>query len=155
MKGMSPLISIILLVAIAVAVAGIISTWISSYTKTTTSQVGEKSSKEINCVYGDLSFQTVSYCNGYLYGNIKNTGMVDLSNITVQIIYANASFESIELCKSGISVITCSQSNLTLKQGEEIMFNVSASSNYKKILTYSLTCPTKGDSIESSYVSSC
>ncbi|OYT42276.1 MAG: hypothetical protein B6U78_01675 [Candidatus Aenigmarchaeota archaeon ex4484_224] len=160
MKGISPLISIVLIIAIAVAVAGIVSTWIIGYTKSTTSKISQQSGKQINCLYADLSFGTVTHCTynsqDYLYGTIRNSGNVDLSNISIQIIYSDYSLQTINLCQVGNKIVECSSSNLTIPQGNQIAFNVSTtSSNYDKVLVISKDCPDKGDSLEASYIEEC
>ena len=160
MKGISPLISIVLIIAVSVAVASIVSTWVISYTRTTTSEVSQKSEQQVNCMYAELTFGSVTHCtygtSDYLYGTIRNSGNIDLNNITLQIIYADSSLQTIGLCKTQTKVISCSNANLTLLQGNEIAFNVSTtSSNYQKVLVYSKDCPSGGDSIESSYISEC
>ena len=43
MKGVSPLVASVLLIAFAIAVAGLYSGWITSFTKVTTEEVQEQS----------------------------------------------------------------------------------------------------------------
>ncbi len=49
MKGISPLIASILLIAFTVAVGGLVSLWISGYAKTQTTQVSQSSNDQIAC----------------------------------------------------------------------------------------------------------
>jgi flagellin-like protein len=49
MKGISPMLSTILLVAFTVAIGGIISVWMSSFTRTTTSNVESASTNQTKC----------------------------------------------------------------------------------------------------------
>ena len=61
MKGISPMLATILLVAFTVAVGGIISVWFSSFTRTTTTNVESSSTNQTKCAatYIDvLSFTT-------------------------------------------------------------------------------------------------
>ena len=49
LKGISPLIGTVLLVAFTIAVAGIISAWIIPYTKRQTALVGEEAETQTYC----------------------------------------------------------------------------------------------------------
>ena len=49
MKGISPLIAIVLLIGFTVAVGGILSVWLTSLTTTTTNIVGTAGEKQIKC----------------------------------------------------------------------------------------------------------
>jgi flagellin-like protein len=49
MKGISPLIATILLIAFTVAVGGIVSLWITGYSKTQTTQISQTSQDQIAC----------------------------------------------------------------------------------------------------------
>jgi hypothetical protein len=77
---------------------------------------------------------------------------VAIGNISLQIIYANATTQKFELCLIGNQALNCSVSNLTLaKYGDTVTFNVSASSNYDKIIAIG-NCSTR-DEISASEVS--
>ena len=129
MKGISPFLASILLIAFVVTVAGIYRVWIINFSRTATETIGEKSEKKIICSYGeifceDFTFNTTS---GNLTGKIKNTGLIPLGEISLEIFYTNATKEEKFL-------------NMSLDSGEEKPFNVklgcnSTNCNYERIRT--------------------
>jgi flagellin-like protein len=135
-KGISPLIATVLLIAFTVAVAGIISVWLTGFTKTTTGTVGTQANIEIICNNGQISLSNLKYCNGYLSGDISNSGTITLGNITLQILYTNGTQHPklyLSLIGNSVSVDTTCCGNLTISPAEKYRFNTSVSSNYDKI----------------------
>ncbi len=55
MKGISPLIATVLLIAFTMAVAAILTSWATSFTKTETTLVGGRGETQIKCTYGDIA----------------------------------------------------------------------------------------------------
>lgn len=135
MKGISPLLATILLIAFTVAVSGIISLWLISFSKTTTTTVGTEAETQLVCSYAGISLYDVKYSNNYLSGTIENVGSVPLGNISLQVIYTNATQQKFELCLVGNQAISCSVSNISLTSyGDIVTFNISiGGSNYNKI----------------------
>ncbi len=133
-KGISPLIATVLLISFTVAVAGIIATWITGFATTTSESVSKQSNNEINCAYGAINIRSLRYASPYLSGLIENNGQIDLGNISISIVYQNATSEKVSLCKSGMTGQSCSVSNLTLRVSEQQSFNFSLNgSNYEEI----------------------
>jgi len=60
MKGISPLIAAVLLIAFTVAVGGIISLWLTSFSRTTTSAVQSSTEKQVKCASTVLEITSVS-----------------------------------------------------------------------------------------------
>jgi flagellin-like protein len=134
LKGLSPLIAIILLIAFTVAVAGIISVWLTGFARTQTELVGEEAEFQLICSYAGIALSDVKYGNGYLAGIVENVGTVVLGNISLHITYLNASSEKTDLCIAGNNVVKCSVSNITLFSNEIVSFNISiGGSNYDEI----------------------
>lgn len=136
-RGISPLVATVMLIAFTVAVAGIVSIWITTFTKTSTTSVGEHSERELYCSYAGISMSSLRYCttNGRLSGIVENTNLVDLGNITLQIIYQNATSQKIYLSQNGSARSDASTMSLTPR--EQAAFNVSdVSSNYNLIHLY-------------------
>jgi flagellin-like protein len=87
-KGLSPLIAAVLLIAFTMAVAAILTAWVSNFTKgqTEKAQVFEE---QINCAYvnidNDPNFAGYDSADQILRVYIKNTGpiQIELKNITV------------------------------------------------------------------------
>jgi flagellin-like protein len=132
-KGISPLIATVLLIAFTVAVAAIVSTWITTFTSESAGTVGEKSEEELYCVYGGVSLTGLRYhsTDGYLSGIVENTRYVDIGNITLQIFYDNATSKRVKLNNSG------STSFMSLEPREQDMFNLSGiDSNYNTFHLY-------------------
>ena len=138
MKGISPLIATVLLIAFTVAVAGLISTWLMSFTKQSSETVSQQSTSQLTCSYGGIALSALKYsstCN-CMNGTIENTQTINLGNITLQIIYANKSTITSRLCLNGSVARECGISNISLSPRETISFSIGASSNYETIRVY-------------------
>jgi flagellin-like protein len=153
MKGISPLIATVLLIAFTIAVGGIISIWLTGYTTTTTEIISEESEARIACIGAGISLRDLKFNStiSYLTGNIENTGTVKLGDIDLHILYQNASVEKIPLCLIGGVAKNCTKSNITLSQRDIVSFNVSSGSTYNKIRVTS-NCSEATDEAESDEV---
>jgi flagellin-like protein len=60
MKGISPMIATVLLIAFTIAVGGILSIWLTGYTRTTTEAVGGGTEAQIKCAASILSIKKVT-----------------------------------------------------------------------------------------------
>ena len=130
-KAVSDMIATVLLIAFTVAVAGIVSVWITGFTSTSTQQVTEQSNKELYCAYGGISVSNLAYCGGYFSGVVTNTNLVDLGNITLQVLFDNSTNQNIKLNRSSGSVF------MSLTPRELDSFNVSiGGSNYDRLHFY-------------------
>lgn len=80
-KGVSPLIASVLLIAFTMAIAAILTAWISSFT-TTQKEKAAASEEKIQCNYGflenDIDFAQYNQTNGTFTIRLKNTGTIDL-----------------------------------------------------------------------------
>jgi hypothetical protein len=154
MKGISSFIATILIIAVTVAVGGIISSWMIHFVSTETKTVGSQSELEITCNDGAISLSDLKYHCPKLSGKVKNTGKIDLGNITLEIQYTNATREAQCLSYAGGTLVnaTC-QGNLTMSIQEEYSFNLTiGGSNYDKIRVYSANCTKVDYTAESSDV---
>lgn len=154
MKGISPLIATVLLIAFTVAVAGLLSTWLTGFTSQSTKQVSESSSTTLSCSYGGVSFGSLKFSSGTstIAGNIENTGTVSLGNISIQVIYANKSISTYLLCLSGGVGSNCTAKNMSISPRDLVTFNVSTSSTYDTIRV-STNCSSVYDTANSGDVS--
>jgi flagellin-like protein len=142
-KGISPMIATVLLIAFTVAVAGIISVWVTTFTSSTTSTVSEKAEGELYCVYGGISVSSMKYCNNYFSGIVENTRFVDIGNVTLQVFYNNMSSKTVKL-------------NISLQPRESAAFNLSGiDSNYDKIHMYTNCSNVYTDATKSDISTSC
>ncbi len=132
-KGISPLIATVLLIAFTVAVAAIVSLWITNFASTSTDTVSEKTDTELYCIYGGVSLTSLRYysTDGYLSGIVENTRLVDIGNITLQVFYGNASSKTVKLNDSGTTGF------MSLEPREQGIFNISnIGSNYDTFHLY-------------------
>ena len=151
-KGITPMIATVLLIAFAVAVGAVMGPWIRSFVMSTTGDVSDYTETEIYCTYGGISVSNLQYCNDYLSGRIKNTNLVDLGNITIQIIFSNATSQQRYLCQNGS---ICPTRVMALTPGELASFNVSiGGSNYDTIHVYT-NCSNVYDDATSGDVTAC
>lgn len=84
-KGISPLIAAVLLIAFTLAVAALLTAWVTTFTQDTTGAIGDRSTEVIECSYAGLSVYSVSYdsANDWVNISIANTGTTGLGNVTV------------------------------------------------------------------------
>jgi flagellin-like protein len=151
-KAISPMVATVLLIAFTVAVGGVVSVWLQTFSRTTTGEVSEQTESEIYCSYAGISMSNLEYCSSYLFGRLENTKFKAIGNITVQIIYTNATTQTIRLCNNGSS---CPSSLMSLEPGELKTFNISIdSSSYDTIRVYT-NCSNVDDEVQSGQVTAC
>jgi FlaG/FlaF family flagellin (archaellin) len=146
------------LIAFTVAVAGIISIWLTGFARVTTSTISSQANIEIICNNGQISLSNLKYCSssGYLSGDILNSGTIALGNITIQIIYANGTQHPklyLSLFGSSVDAETSCCGNLTISPGEKYRFNTTVGSNYEKIRVITNCTAKATDEASSSDVS--
>ena len=85
LKGVSPLIASVLLIAFTMAIAAVLTAWISSFTTAQREKTAVFEEK-IQCNYGfienDIDFTEYNYTdntNAFFKTRIKNTGTIDIS----------------------------------------------------------------------------
>lgn len=136
LKGISPLVATVLLISLVVAIAGIVSQWSNVFARDQTELVSEQATLSITCSYGninlkDLRFQSAS---SRLSGSIENLGQIALGNVSLSILYQNASSQNVKLCNDPTGSVSCSVANLSLTVAERVGFNVTIwGSNYDTI----------------------
>jgi len=148
LKGISPLVATVLLIAFVVAVAGIIATWINGFARTQTQLVSDQSTLSITCSYGDVNMKNLVFqsASTRLAGSVENNGQIALGNLTLNIIYQNATSQVINLCTAAVGAASCSVSNLTLTVAQQTAFNVTIwGSNYDSVKMVT-NCSTVSDS---------
>jgi flagellin-like protein len=84
-KGVSPLIGAVLLIGFTMLVAGIITFWISGFTKSTTEKIGGGGETLVKCSFGGVSIYDVIWDSGSneLRVSIANIGTVDFTDVNV------------------------------------------------------------------------
>lgn len=126
MKGISPLIATVLLIAFTVAVGGILSVWLTTFSRTSTDIIGSQSSTQLTCSYGGISLSNLAETGGWVSGNVRNTGLIGLGNFTFVYIWSNATSFSTQLCSNSSSAFSCTTSNMSFTTNQVLPFNVSA-----------------------------
>lgn len=154
LKGISPLIASVLLIAFTIAVAGIISTWVITFSRTQTERVGREAEREVYCAWGGIQLYDLKYCSttSSLSGKIENTGNILLGKIKINIALINGTILNYPLCKVDNEVISCITSNLTLDPSDIVSFNLTSSSNYD-FVRVSTNCTNVDDRVRSIHIS--
>ncbi|MEM5882836.1 MAG: archaellin/type IV pilin N-terminal domain-containing protein [Candidatus Aenigmatarchaeota archaeon] len=145
LKGISPLVATVLLIAFTVASAAIISFWLIPFLTSITQSTSEEADVQLKCSRGGISLFDLNYnlSSSTLSGKIENTGSVSLGNLALQILYLNSTVEKIDLCYSEGNVISCKNSNLTISPRTLVSFSIKIPNNYD-ILTLTTNCSGYG-----------
>ncbi len=90
MKGISPLIASVLLIAFTVAIATLVMGWFSTLTRSTTSTVSNKTSESIECSNAQIGIQDIYITAGNTTTGsarviVKNNGFKTIGIISLQI----------------------------------------------------------------------
>ncbi len=91
-KAISPLIASVLLIAFTMAIAAILTSWVTGFTKTQTGFVGEKAEKQVKCTYATFKVQKSDVVYNFSATTTKinvtvyNDGSEDLYNFTFTMI---------------------------------------------------------------------
>jgi flagellin-like protein len=126
MKGISPIIAAVLLIAFTIVIGSILLLWSRGFVEQPLVETGEKAEKEVECAYGFLELSNLEYCNETLKGSIFNKGTIKLKNITIHIVYpAPQAPSKFPLCLSGDKIVNCTVANLSIDVGEVYKFNIS------------------------------
>jgi len=143
-KGVSPLIATVLLIAFTIAVAGIISVWLTQFTKQQTNLVTTQGNTQVQCGTAGISLRNVQYCSNYISGQIINSGSIGIGNVTITLLYYNASRESWylqDLVTSLTKSSTCC-GNLSMSPGSIYSFNFSIGGTNYDIVRVTTNCTT-------------
>ncbi|MBI4018107.1 MAG: type IV pilin [Candidatus Aenigmarchaeota archaeon] len=109
MKGVSPLIATVLLIAISVIIASLISTWVSGLSKDQETTLTNRSTELTECAGRDMRIEDVylDFPANRSRVNVRNTGQVDETIVSIFM-----------LNQQGINATLNSTIPLTLKKGE-------------------------------------
>ena len=91
-KGISPLIAAVLLIAFTMAVAGILTAWVTTFTQDTADQVGEDGEQTVSCSFGGLSIYEAVHGEDLMV-SVANTGTVDFEEVNVAAFLEDGSTE--------------------------------------------------------------
>ena len=122
MKGISPMIAIVLLIAFTVAIGGVMSVWLTGLTNTQTQQVSNQSSAQAKCTPAlviDL-VKAPSVANGALNITFSNPSQQTISAITA-------------LIPNNMTTITLSSTSLLPGDVGTARVNVSSVPSFAKV----------------------
>ncbi len=86
-KGISPLIAAVLLIAFTMAVAAILTAWVTSFTQDTTESVGNESERLVGCSFASLDIYDAVLSGSTLTVNVANTGTRDMDNASLVVFH--------------------------------------------------------------------
>lgn len=134
-KGISPLVATVLLIAFTVVAASFISFWLIPFLTKISESTTNQTDIQLKCSKGGISLFDLNYnlSSSYLSGKIENTGSISLGILFFEIIYTNSTIERKGLCYSEGEVIVCDNSNLTLPPRDFISFSFQIPENYGTI----------------------
>jgi hypothetical protein len=111
MKGLSPIVSVVILVVISLSIASMVAPWMYNMVTQTANETGTTAQQQVRCRTAGLDFDTNYGYYGVLYnfsGNVSanetdwikmkivNTGTLDLHDFTVEATLLNNTDEIIE-----------------------------------------------------------
>ncbi len=158
MKGISPMVATVLLVAFTIGIGGLISVWLSDFTQQSSKTVSKEGQNQIICSNGAVDLSSLKYCSttNNISGIIKNNGRITLGNITIQTVFKNGTLVSHALNSTGTGA--SGGDFLSLRPGQIFSFNVSigsgSSGNYDRIWVYT-NCTGVTDTALESDISAC
>lgn len=133
MKGISPLIAAVLLIAFTVAIATLVAGWFSTLTRTTTSTVTNTTRLAVDCSQASINIREVfvkaSSGSAIVRALVENNGYMDDMNITSAFAYNNTGHAT---AGAGIPITD-------FDRGENIVINFTS-------MTIA-TCPTNFDRV--------
>ena len=109
--------------------------------------VEQQTTYAITCGYGSINMKSLIFqsASTRLAGTIENNGQISLGNLTLRIVYQNATSQSIPLCSSASGAVSCSSVNLSMMPSDQSSFNVTLwGSNYDSIRV-TTNCSTVSD----------
>ncbi|MFH8080585.1 MAG: hypothetical protein QXO84_01765 [Candidatus Aenigmatarchaeota archaeon] len=141
MKGISAFLSAILVIAATLAIAGIFSVWYNNFIKGVMKNVEEQSSKKVICSNAGIALENVKYnqTNGMIIGYIRNSDLVTLGDIDVEIFLLNASKIVLD-------------ENMTLQPGEMEVFSFNLSTSSYDFIRVKTNCSNVYSQVTSSEI---
>ncbi|MCS7135119.1 MAG: hypothetical protein N3E38_02370 [Candidatus Aenigmarchaeota archaeon] len=141
MKGISTFLSVILIIASTLAVAGIFSVWYNTFIKATMKSVEEQSATKIVCSNAGISVENVQYnqTSGNIKGYVRNTDIVALGDVDIEIFLLNATRILLD-------------ANMTLLPGEQKSFIYNLSTREYEFIRVRTNCSNVHSQVSSNEV---
>lgn len=141
MKGISSMITAIVVVITVIVVAAIVGIYLPQLPKTSATVIGQNNTQVI-CGTGAISLTDIRFCNNTISGYVANTGNVPLGEITLALSYTNITFEKIYLSQSS-GVLKASStccSDLTMLPNDKFFFTFPVGGSNYDTLSVSTNC---------------
>jgi flagellin-like protein len=87
MKGISPLVASVLLIAFTVAIATIIMGWMGTFTRETTASISNKTTEAVDCASASINIDDVYISGVTVRAIVRNTGFANYLNLTNAVLY--------------------------------------------------------------------
>ena len=100
MKGISPMIAVILLIAFTVAIGGILSVWLTGLQQQQTTATGEYAEKVAKCASVSLAIENIS---SSVFQVSYESGTYKLENVTVTVVFKNGTASTINCSSTTLS----------------------------------------------------
>ncbi len=145
MKGISPLIAAVLLIAVTMTIAGIMATWATSFTKEQIRLAENQSQNICNAQFDVFDGKIV---NGVGYFTIQNIGSETLKDLKGYLFYSNPAYdEPLDGSKSYyVKNSSITLSNVKIEKNGIYTFNFTFSHNYPtKLRITAGNCPSAYD----------
>lgn len=114
MKGVSPLVASVLLIAFTVAVSMIVMGWFSTFVRGTTANISGATEEALGCNVAGINIEHIYVSGSTATIVVKNTGFVDLtvSGMLANTTGGSCSFQSITLPKGGVGSLQNTSCNI-------------------------------------------
>jgi flagellin-like protein len=136
MKGISPLVASVLLIAITMSIAGILAYWVSTYTTSTLPSLNKTKTEE-ECRFSNFEIYTCNFntTTGTITFTLHNIGLYEIVNLASYVVFTN------DTITPSISL------NGTLATGEFKSYSLLntttnvTSTTFSKLIVASSACP--------------
>lgn len=111
MKGLSPLIAAVLLIAFTVAISSIFMGWMSETSRETTKKVSDNLETSAQASSASVSIESLIEYGGNYTLMVSNSGYKDFNNVTGTVLFTDGStcnFNNIPISKGDVGILTAS-----------------------------------------------
>ena len=153
MKGISPLIAGVFLIAITVTIAMLVTAWSTAVTRSAQAGISNKSSELTGCSGAAIDIETVYLVTPTGSANatviVKNSGLVnDLQIISAQLFLANGT----NISAQSLPVTNFDRGNIVALSFRNVALGSSCPGNFSRVSVES-TCPGAADMFDAQYES--
>ncbi|MBC5793486.1 MAG: hypothetical protein H8Z69_05650 [Nanohaloarchaea archaeon] len=140
--GISALVSSVLLLAVAVSIAGIYSSWAPELAQDATKEAADQANNQITCRNAGFNIRSVSYD---ITGNLAEVEIINTGTINL--------YDDLTLVALNMSEVTGQKTLNELEVGDELVTELRSEKIPETIIASSSECPEKRVSTDSINVS--